>query len=336
MPSKYKPKEKGTCKICGKVTFYIGRCMKSHQEKPIKPKPEFKCSHCEKVFCSNSNRGKHFEAFHLNLRKHKCHICNKTFNDLSALRIHLKRHKADPNNKTHHCRQCVKTFKIEEELKVHVKHRHTQFYQEKCDFCGKILNSIESIRYHLKAVHSRRDIKCPECEETFTIDRLLRGHIDRMHNPIRQRTFKCSECDKAFYQSGDLRNHKRYIHNPKDNKKYFCESCDKSFVQPGGLYIHNQSVHQDKQYKCEYCDKIFGLKVILKRHMYRHTGEMPFKCNQSKCEQSFKSPSELKSHSLMHAEGRPYRCPTCDIGFHHNRYLLSHYKSSPGHELVKG
>ena len=320
--------------------IYLDEHTRTHKEKKYvrsKPKQSSSCPHCEKVFKEKRNLMKHISAIHDQVRKFLCHLCSSTFTDATPLRVHLKRHKADPINKQYKCNFCEKSFKIDDELKVHVKHIHThpELYKEKCDICGKELN-LESMKYHMKAVHSRRDIKCPECEETFTIDRLLRGHIDRMHNPMRQRTFKCSECDKAFYQSGDLRNHKRYIHNPKDNKKYYCEPCDKSFVQPGGLYIHNQSMHQTKQFKCEYCDKSFGLKVILKRHMYRHTGEMPFKCNQSKCKQSFKSPGELKSHSLMHAEGRPYRCPTCDIGFHHNRYLLSHYKSSPGHELVKG
>ena len=328
------------CDICSKMInkFNFKRHKIIHKENPknIRPKRVFECPRCDKVFGEKGHLNKHISAVHDKLRKFKCHLCDSTFTDSTPLRVHLKRHKADRVNKQFKCTFCDKSFKIDDELRVHVKHIHThpELYREKCNICGKELN-LESMKYHMNAVHSTKDIECPECDATFAIERLLTEHMERLHNPDRQRKYKCEECGKSFFHPGDLRNHKRYIHNPKDNKKYYCKPCDKSFVQPGGLYIHNQSMHEDKQFKCDDCGKTFGLKVILTRHMYRHTGVKPFKCEQIKCEFSFQSPSALKKHSLMHAEGYPFRCPTCNLGFNQNR-LISHFKTFPTHELAKG
>ena len=119
------------CRICPRTFRNKSELLmheKSHKgntEKYLKPKHESKCPHCEKVFREKGNLKKHISSVHDKLRKFQCHLCDSTFTDSTPLRIHLKRHKADPI-KQFNCDICDKSFKIEDELKVHVKHIHTE------------------------------------------------------------------------------------------------------------------------------------------------------------------------------------------------------------------
>ena len=67
-------------------------------EKYILPN-DSQCPHCDKVFSQKAFLKRHISAVHEKIRKFQCNLCDSPFTDATPLRIHLKRQKADPNNK---------------------------------------------------------------------------------------------------------------------------------------------------------------------------------------------------------------------------------------------
>jgi KRAB domain-containing zinc finger protein len=68
-------------------------------------------------------------------------------------------------------------------------------------------------------------------------------------------------------------------------------------------YLHrvHRRVHQDeKPFPCpeDDCDKAFKTQAELSRHMFRHTGQKPFKCDQ--CDKAFIRFDDLKRHYRIH------------------------------------
>lgn len=67
------------------------------------------------------------------------------------------------------------------------------------------------------------------------------------------------------------------------------------------FYRVHRRVHQDeKPFPCpqDECDKAFKTQAELSRHMFRHTGQKPFKCDQ--CDKAFIRFDDLKRHYRIH------------------------------------
>lgn len=53
---------------------------------------------------------------------------------------------------------------------------------------------------------------------------------------------------------------------------------------------------------CRFCNRTFSSKQTLREHLYIHTGEKPYKCNEPGCEESFRQGSLLSIHKRVHRE----------------------------------
>lgn len=75
------------------------------------------------------------------------------------------------------------------------------------------------------------------------------------------------------------------------------------------MELHKKRVHLNvRNYKCNICGDTFKKSIGLKTHMYRHTGEKPFKCTHEGCEKYFRSTNIRELHMRLHTGEKPYHC----------------------------
>lgn len=79
---------------------------------------------------------------------------------------------------------------------------------------------------------------------------------------------------------------------------------------------------------CDLCSKFFTEKGNLRKHMFIHTGERPYKCKI--CEKSFYHSSYLKIHHRSHTDVKPYPCTLCDNVYRRRNSLVQHMHKHSG------
>ncbi|OMJ73404.1 hypothetical protein SteCoe_27913 [Stentor coeruleus] len=66
-------------------------------------------------------------------------------------------------------------------------------------------------------------------------------------------------------------------------------------------------IDEQFNFKCKFCFKNLSSRQNLREHMYIHTGEKPYACNEPGCEQKFRQGSLLSIHKKIHKEVRRNR-----------------------------
>lgn len=58
----------------------------------------------------------------------------------------------------------------------------------------------------------------------------------------------------------------------------------------------------DKKFQCPCCAKILSSKQNLKEHMFTHSGEKPYHCQEIGCGMRFRQGSQLSAHRRIHKD----------------------------------
>ncbi|XP_028385730.2 zinc finger protein 211-like isoform X2 [Phyllostomus discolor] len=277
----------------------------------------FLCCECGKSFNTISALRIHHRV-HTGERPYECTECVKSFSRISALQVHQRVHTGERPFK---CGECGKSFTSSPALRVHQR-VHTGERPYKCGECGKSYTSHSGLSHHQKLHTGERPYGCSECGKLFKQKANFNSH-QRVHTG--ERPYKCGDCGKSFTSSCGLRYHHR-VHTGK--RPYVCGECGKSFTQSSNLR-HHQNFHTgERPYKCGECGKSFTRICYLRKHHRDHTGERPYEC--SECRKSFTCSSSLRHHQKVHIEEKPYKCSECGKSFTQNSELRKHHRVHTG------
>ena len=109
--------------------------------------------------------------------------------------------------------------------------------------CCQKFKRVEHMQRHVKDLHSftnREKWKCEQCEKSYTLERNLKLHINRVHAKFPFfSTFNCNQCGKSFKLKGNLTRHQQEQHS--DGEIFSCPSCGKSFKQKSNQERHSST-----------------------------------------------------------------------------------------------
>ncbi len=253
--------------------------------------PNATCHKCRVFFPDKNLLPKHLE----NCQQFKCHICHRSLNTQSTLRVHLSRHKQESSPDVHGC-----------------------------DRCPQIFNTRYKLMAHIHAQHEP-GIPCTFCAKTFPTQTQLTQHMNTHTRP-----FICAICGMSFSDKKIQKNHELGHSGENPNT---CQICGRSFLEKSKLKKHLITHTDVKNYKCRFCDKLFQLQGVWKRHEQNvHAKSCDFPCKELGCEKEFKSKESLRQHmQVVHRKGSNQKpCTVCDMMFTTGQMLRKHLARAHG------
>ena len=297
-----------TCAACDFVCSQLS-LLQSHvllhrasyalEDGSVKPKQAIElCSKCGRTFLDLEEYQTHLQTHNL-LMKYSCEICGKKFKAASYKKHHMATHFRTENVV---CPVCQKAFSSKKNLSVHMAtHEETDPFC--CDICGRSFKKKYSFDIHLmRHGKSPMPYQCPLCERGFLSFKILKDHIDRVHDGDEGNDgvdiCKCHTCGKSFASMSEVLSHAS-IHQ-SDTKAYSCHLCPRSFTSKQALSTHIRR-HEDFPHQCSRCYKQFDASDRLAIHKKKcETRDLsykisrPFKCKE--CPRSFCSAQGLYKH----------------------------------------
>ncbi|CAB3255043.1 unnamed protein product [Arctia plantaginis] len=206
------------------------------------------------------------------------------------------------------CTNCIKGFTFKGSYDTHMEKHNQSNGDFECDICKQRMDSddklVSHMRYHLIRY------KCPICRLTRNCRKTIKDHYSAYHLGGDQ-YYKCSQCVKTFKCQTSLRKHVLYMH------------------------VRRERV------QCAYCARTYADKTVLKSHMMlKHSKEVSAvevskRCVCAECGMAFKTPSQLRNHSIKHSDTRNYYCVECDKSFKSESILKTHLKTTAIHVNYK-
>ena len=321
--------------------------------------------YCDKSFPTDTKLYQHFRFTHHAIIKHFCEEpnCGKGFKTLGKLRNHSLTH-SDYRPFVCPFEGCEYKSKLKQALDQHLV-IHSEVRSYKCSECEKTFKLKASFVQHMKQNHSTRPaFKCvvEGCHQKFRKSNDLIKHKRNEHNLIK--TYSCGwpGCEYESTYLGTIKSHRKlhktkkgYVFKPKvteipepeeqpnslllmqrnnfdaKTQSYVCPNpyCHKSFPTNQNLYQHFHSIHHSiNKYFCEEpnCGKGFKTRTELKTHSIVHSEDKPFVCSFEGCEFKSKNRYYFNKHLVSHSE--TYICNECEKTFKFKTSFLRHMKNN--------
>lgn len=139
-----------------------------------------------------------------------------------------------------------------------------------CYVCKEVMESLPSVRKHLKEHDKLRNRKCSICDLRMTANE-EEHHLCRPENKI----INCDYCPEAFKSIVDLLEHINVEHT--NRKFYKCSICPLLFpMQTLSNYhstVHGEVKHSQIRQKCQICQRVFYDEKKFKVHQSRHNAK---------------------------------------------------------------
>lgn len=217
----------------------------------------------------------------------------------------------------------LKRIRLENARKSKAKYNSTLV---KCTFAGCDALVTKKVISHHMARHRGVRFDCNICTASLASRAGLRAHM-LCHDPNAERE-KCITCGSTFATKSGLSQHQRYIHL-NEPKRFICSICGRALRKGHLLKEHMYKHTGEKPYKCTFCEKCFRTKTHRNEHQRVHTGEKPYKCDQENCDREFAYAVDFKRHRF-NAHGicvKKFSCQICMKDFPENMLLKKHMKS---------
>ncbi|XP_048003781.1 zinc finger protein 93-like isoform X7 [Leguminivora glycinivorella] len=194
------------CEICD--SGFVARNMRRNHQKTHET-GSFICSFCPKVYDTALKQRGHEKQVHRLPKLNLCAYCNERFRDFRQKVKHLKEvhgiQRESPK-----CKACERTFETMAALRLHIKRDHLIQRPHKCSECDMSFYAKAQLKNHFVIHSGTREFSCAVCFKSFGRKKTLADHM-RIHTDDRR--YKCKHCEMAFVQKSSLRGHMRSNHS---------------------------------------------------------------------------------------------------------------------------
>ncbi|XP_047518360.1 zinc finger protein 600-like isoform X6 [Pieris napi] len=186
------------CELCGK-SFLSQDRLRCHS---LSHGSAFHCNLCSETFDSLTQRNNHERKVHNKDKSIKCFYCAETFQNYTLRKKHhnFVHNIEGPDIK---CPVCQKSFQILSKMRVHLKEVHLREKNFACTVCGQKFFSRTHVQKHMIKHSGERVHECSICKKAYARKQTLKDHM-RIHN---DKKYVCPVCNQMFAQNNSLRLH---------------------------------------------------------------------------------------------------------------------------------
>ena len=305
----------------------------------------YKCEYCGKEIGSGKfaqqDLQRHIQSKHGTTReKVECPICKEKI-DKTYLKKHVRTVHEGIKDQIHKCVHCGKEYVHKFRLRTHIKRDHDNVRDEECNQCGKLFFSNDTLKKHLRNVHSIINVKRSKITKGIKAPHNNEDHVDNSNNLKNE---QCNQCGKLFFKSY-LKKHIRTVHEGIRDQIHTCEYCGKEYTNKFHLRTHiirkHDEVRDEHSFKsdhdnassvrkeqCNECGKLFFKKYLEKHVRTVHEGKRDqiHKCEH--CGKEYVHKFRLRTHIKRdHDNIRDEKCDQCGKLFFCTETLKRHIKN---------